>query len=391
VSPIATILAVVFAVAIPAVFLLIIYTLDLYASRTFGLVMLCFAWGGVGGIGLSFLFNTHVAVPLIRNQGWDSALLYVAFAPVAEEIFKSLSLFYVSRRSEFTYFVDGAIYGFAAGIGFSIAENILYLQYYPDQGIALSLVRSFSVCLMHGAAAGLVGAAVGRFRFRKRSGRGLAMLAGWGAAILLHAFFNSIAKTYWLSDLLGEGATVPMQVGVGLAGVGLIALFITLGLREQRQWFAETLDRKMGVSGAEVRAAQSYSDISEVLEPIAAQFPNQAEQVEALLLRQAQMGIKRKVQQQLDDEKLEEQIGREIEELQAEMQQLRKEIGPYVMTFVRAVFPEGMLDVWARLEAVALQSGPADVKRWTEMLQDKDAASSTRSIFGRLQGTDDDS
>jgi RsiW-degrading membrane proteinase PrsW (M82 family) len=386
VSPIATVLAVVFAVAIPAVFLLIIYTLDLYASRTFGLVMLCFAWGGVGGVGLSFLFNTYVALPFIDNRGWDRVLLFVAFAPVAEEIFKSLSLFYVSRRKEFTYFVDGAIYGFAAGIGFSIAENILYLQYYPDQGIALSLVRSFSVCLMHGAAAGLVGAAVGRFRFRKRSGRGLAMLAGWGAAILLHAFFNSIAKTNWVIDLIGDGALVPLQVGVGLAGVGLIALFITLGLREQRQWFAETLDRRMGVTGAEVRAAQSYGSISEVLEPIAEQFPDQAEQVEALLLRQAQMGIKRKVQQQLDDDKLEKQIGQEIEQLQEEMERLRKEIGPYVMTFVRAVFPEGMLDVWARLEAVALQSGPADVKRWTEMLQDRDGVTSKRSIFGKLRG-----
>jgi RsiW-degrading membrane proteinase PrsW (M82 family) len=385
VTPLQIALASVFAVAIPAVFLLIIYTLDLYASRTFRLVMVCFAWGGIGGIGLAYVFNTYVAVPLIRNQGWDGTLLYVVFAPIAEEFFKSLVLFYVARRSEFTYFVDGAIYGFASGIGFSIAENFFYIFYFPTAGIALPLVRSFSVCLMHGAASGLVGAAVGRFRFQKRSGRGLAMLGGWGAAILLHAFFNSVAKTYWLSDLLGEGAVVPVQVGIGLAGVGLIALFITLGLREQRQWFAETLDRKMGVSGAEVRAAQAYSTIDEILEPIVEQFPDQAEQVSALLLCQAKMGIKRKVQQRLDDPALERQIEAEIAELQAEMEGLRKEIGPYVMTFVRAVFPEGMLDVWARLEAVAISAGPADVKRWTSMLAAKDERAPQRNIFSRLQ------
>jgi RsiW-degrading membrane proteinase PrsW (M82 family) len=385
VTPLQIALASVFAVAIPAVFLLIIYTLDLYASRTFRLVMVCFAWGGIGGIGLAYVFNTYVAVPLIRNQGWDGTLLYVVFAPIAEEFFKSLVLFYVARRSEFTYFVDGAIYGFASGIGFSIAENFFYIFYFPTAGIALPLVRSFSVCLMHGAASGLVGAAVGRFRFQKRSGRGLAMLGGWGAAILLHAFFNSVAKTYWLSDLLGEGAVVPVQVGIGLAGVGLIALFITLGLREQRQWFAETLDRKMGVSGAEVRAAQAYSTIDEILEPIVEQFPDQAEQVSALLLCQAKMGIKRKVQQRLDDPALERQIEREIADLQAEMEGLRKEIGPYVMTFVRAVFPEGMLDVWARLEAVAISAGPADVKRWTSMLAAKDERAPQRNIFSRLQ------
>jgi RsiW-degrading membrane proteinase PrsW (M82 family) len=386
VSPLQIVLASAFAIAIPAVFLLIIYTLDLYASRTFRLVMLCFAWGGIGGVGLAYMFNTYVAVPLIRNQGWDSTLLYVVFAPIAEEVFKSLVLFYVSRRPEFTYFVDGARYGFASGIGFSIAENFFYIFYFPTAGIALPLVRSFSVCLMHGSASGLVGAAVGRFRFQKRSGRGLAMLGGWGAAILLHAFFNSVAKTYWLSDLVGEAAVVPMQVGLGLAGVGLIALFITLGLREQRQWFAETLDRKMGVTGAEVRAAQAYSSIDDVLEPITEQFPAQAEQVSALLLRQAQMGIKRKVQQQLDDPKLQKEVGEEIAELQAEMEKLRKEIGPYVMTFVRAVFPQGMLDVWGRLEALAVSSGPPDVKRWAKMLEAKDGSASQRNIFGRLQG-----
>jgi RsiW-degrading membrane proteinase PrsW (M82 family) len=386
VNPLQIVLASVFAVAIPAVFLLIIYTLDLYASRTFRLVMLCFAWGGIGGVGLAYLFNTYVAVPLIRNQGWDSVLLYVVFAPIAEEIFKSLVLFYIARRSEFTYFVDGAIYGFASGIGFSIAENFFYIFYFPTAGIALPLVRSFSVCLMHGAASGLVGAAVGRFRFQKRSGRGLAMLGGWGAAILLHAFFNSVAKTYWLSDLAGEGAVVPAQVGIGLAGVGLIALFITLGLREQRQWFAETLDRKMGVTGAEVRAAQAYSSIDDVLEPITKQFPAQAEQVGTLLLHQAQMGIKRKVQQQLEDPRLQDQIGTEIAELQAEMEKLRKEIGPYVMTFVRAVFPQGMLDVWGRLEALAISAGPPDVKRWVGMLEAKEGSAPQRNIFSRLQG-----
>jgi hypothetical protein len=97
------------------------------------------------------------------------------------------------------------------------------------------------------------------------------------------------------------------------------------------------------------------------------------------------MGIKRKVQQQLGDPKLQEEIGEEITELQAEMERLRKEIGPYVMTFVRAVFPQGMLDVWGRLEALAIQSGPADVKRWTAMLEAKDKSTSQRNIFSRLQ------
>ena len=75
-------LALLLAAGIPAIFLLIIYTQDLYASRTFRLVLLCFAWGALGGVGLSFLFNTYVAYPTIRKLGWDMLLLYVVFAPI---------------------------------------------------------------------------------------------------------------------------------------------------------------------------------------------------------------------------------------------------------------------------------------------------------------------
>jgi RsiW-degrading membrane proteinase PrsW (M82 family) len=382
-----TIVPILISIGIPAVFLLLIYTLDLYASRTFMLVLLCFAWGAIGGLGLSFAFNTYVAYPLIRELRLDILFLYVAFAPFAEEILKSLSLLYVSRRSEFTYFVDGAIYGFAAGIGFSITENFLYLRQNPGTGIPLALSRGFSTCLMHGAAAALVGVAVGRFRFRRRSGRGLAMVGGWIAAIVLHAIFNTVSQ--FTADLGVLGAV--LAVGIGLGGVGLIAFFIFRGLQEQKQWFAETLDRSTGVTGAEVRAAQDYGSISEVLEPLFEQFPQKAEQIEELILKQAQMGIRRKVQQRVEDPKQQEELKQEIAQRQADMERLRKEIGPYAMIFVRSIFPEGAVDVWANLETVAVQDDPGG-QRWQSIYSPVDAAAPRKDpamgIFGRLDVPD---
>ncbi|HOU14132.1 MAG TPA: PrsW family intramembrane metalloprotease [Anaerolineae bacterium] len=381
-------LAILLAAGIPAIFLLIIYTQDLYASRTFRLVLICFAWGALGGVGLSFLFNSYVAYPIIKNNGWSMLLLYVLFAPIAEEITKSLALLYVSRRPEFTYFVDGAIYGFAGGIGFSIVENFIYLSQNPRMGVTLAVSRAFSTCLMHGTAAGLVGIAIGRVRFQQRAGKSLGLLGGWLSAILLHAVFNSVVQSGSLSTTLQ--ALIP--IGIGFAGVGLIAYFISLGLREQKQWLADTLDGKVGVSGAEVRAAQAYSALEELLEPIAKQFPQKTEQVMALVLRQAQLGIRRKVQEKIEDPKQKEVLAQEIAQMQSEMERLRKEIGPYVMIFVRRVFPEGALNVWGRLEAVAAQTGPADTQKWARMLtapQSADAAQQTaapkRSIFGQIQ------
>ncbi len=378
-----TVLAVLIAAGAPAALLLIIYTLDLYASRTFRLVMLCFGWGAVGAFGLSYLLNTYVGLPLGRALGATNPylLLTVAIAPVVEETAKSLSLFYVSRRSEFTYFVDGAIYGFAAGIGFSIIENFLYLSQNPGMGIPLALIRSFSTCLMHGTASGLVGAAVGRFRFRRRSGQGLGMAGGWLAAILLHAFFNGISR----APALSESLTTIVAVGIGLAGVGLIGFFINLGLREEQQWLAETLDRRVGVTAAESRMVQSYASLDEFLQPIIEQFPREAEQVEAFLLRQAQLGIKRKVQQRVSDPKLQEQLGQEVAQLQAEMNQIRRDVGVYVMSYVRSVFPDEALPIWSRLEQLAAQGGSADLQRWSKMLTTETSGPPRQSIFASLQ------
>ena len=380
-NPVQTVIALLIATGIPIIFLVIIYTLDLYASRAFRLVLICFAWGGLGGLGLSYLFNSYVALPVIYALGLSQVFLYVLFAPIAEEILKSISLFYVSRRSEFTYFVDGAIYGFAAGIGFSITENYLYLSQHPGMAIPLALTRGFSTCLMHGTAAGLVGAAVGRFRFQQTSGKRLALVGGWVAAILFHALFNGVAQ---FTETLGMVGTL-VAVVIGLVGVGLIAFFIGMGLREQRLWLAETLNRKVGVTGAEVRAAQAYGDMADILKPIASQFRDKAELVESLVLLQAQLGIKRKVHKQLDDPDLQEQLATEIDEMQGRMEQIRKEVGAYVMMYIRNVFPEGELDVWGRLEMIAAQTGPADLQHWAQMLSSEDRGTSERSIFDSLQ------
>jgi len=377
------VLAAPIAIGVPAAFLFLIYTLDLYASRTFRLVVLCFGWGAVGAFGLSYLINSYVGLPLLSRWLADpQAALVVGFAPVVEELAKALVLIYVSRRPEFTYFVDGAIYGFASGIGFSIVENFLYLSANPGGGIALALARAFSTCLMHGAAAGLVGAAVGRFRFRRGSSRTVAQAGGWGAAVLLHALFNGTVHT---GAQAGTGALL-LPVAIGVAGVGVLVLFVFLGLQEERRWLAETLDRKVGVTAAEVRAAQALGDLEEVLQPIAAQFPRKAEEVERLVLLQAQIGIKRKVLQRTEDPRLREQLEQSIAEMHREMERLRKAVGLYVMSYLRAVFPEGAMDIWSRMEQLIPATAPADARGWAETFAPSTGGTvGGRDIFASIQ------
>ncbi|HET7377560.1 MAG TPA: PrsW family glutamic-type intramembrane protease, partial [Anaerolineae bacterium] len=103
------------AIVIPLGFLYLVRWLDLYASGSFKTVLICFAWGWV-----AFLLALQTNNAVLTNTDIEFITVLTFVAPIVEEIFKSLILVYFVQRPEFTYFVDGAIYGFAAGTGFSV-------------------------------------------------------------------------------------------------------------------------------------------------------------------------------------------------------------------------------------------------------------------------------
>ena len=127
-------IAIAYAVAIllPLLFLYLIYAQDLYGQGRFSHVLISFAGGLAafgGAYGMAVLLKMVLAGAFgsaIEAQNWLDMWLPILIAPVVEEVLKSLALLFLSRRM--TYFVDGAIYGFAAGIAFSILENVLILS-----------------------------------------------------------------------------------------------------------------------------------------------------------------------------------------------------------------------------------------------------------------------
>jgi RsiW-degrading membrane proteinase PrsW (M82 family) len=340
------------AILLPLLFLYIIYTFDLYSSSSFGTVLVCFGWGLVA-FGFALALNTGIAELVLKGSlGMEPAmavtLSVVMVAPVVEEVLKSLSLVYSARRPEFTYFVDGAIYGFAVGIGFSILENLWYLFHHGNagQGLLLPVSRSFSAVLMHGTASALVGIAVGRFRYGRGPTRVLTTLLGWGAAIALHSAFNYIIEFWEGPDLL-LGA-----VGLGVGGVILVVLFIRWGLAEEKKWIEETLGVGLRVTQTEKALVRELHDLEDFLQPIQERFgKKKTGQVEAFLLKQAQLGIKQKSSEKVADPHLRAQIQDQIQELQLEIDNLRRQVGVYCMTYVRSIFPPDFVNqLWFDLE-----------------------------------------
>jgi RsiW-degrading membrane proteinase PrsW (M82 family) len=345
------IIAGIIAIVLPLLFLYIIHALDLYSSGSFRAVATCFVWGLVA-FGLSLVFNTAIKEivlegPLNMDSVESLAVAIVLVAPIVEEIAKSLALVYFGRRPDFTYFVDGAIYGFAAGIGFSILENFFFIAQTESasQGTLLVVSRSFSTCLMHGSASALVGVSIGRFRYGHGWTRILSTILGWGAAMVLHSSFNRVVQ------YLEGSAFLLGTVGLGIGGIVLIALFIRWGLAEERRWIEETLGLSQRVTEKEKALVRELQNLEDLLQPIRERFGKEKTRlVEEFLVKQAQIGIKQKSSELATDPGLKQEVQEQISTLQEEMEALRRQVGVYCMTYVRTIFPPESFVLWGKLE-----------------------------------------
>lgn len=342
--------ALLIACLIPLGFLWVVYKLDLYKTGNRWNIALGFA-GGFLAYEAAVLVN-----PWMRDSGLVSHDTMVRFsAPILEEILKGLILFYLIRRPSFTYFVDGAIYGFAAGIGFAIFENFEYIMGNQQAALSLAIARVLSTNLVHATGSGLIGIALGLARFDRSSRRAVVLILGAGLAMAIHIGFNNLVNSQHLDLLL------VYAIAVGLGGAVLIGTIIRIGLRQEKTWIMEKLGDADRVTAQEKTAVEGLDKLNKMLAPLAERFgPEKAKQVREFLTAQARLGILRKTVEKLsNDEKMRRAVEAQIETLSAEMDQARRAVGTYCMLYLRNTFLEESGTLYQRLETILQERASA--------------------------------
>jgi RsiW-degrading membrane proteinase PrsW (M82 family) len=140
----------------PLLFLGIIRKSDFYQIGQFHLILASLGWGV-----FAFLFASLTNTTIEISGMIDPETIEHFIAPVLEEVLKGLILLYFIRLPKFTYSVDGALYGFATGIGFAIFENFEYAV--NDPSIPSVILRIFSANLVHASSTAIIGIALGVF------------------------------------------------------------------------------------------------------------------------------------------------------------------------------------------------------------------------------------
>lgn len=335
-----SVIALILATAIPLVFLYVIYTLDLYKTGTFRYVAMCFISGGLAFAAAYFINRT------LFMEGYVSRENTIRFsAPVIEELLKAAILIYLVRRPNFTYFVDGAIYGFAAGIGFAVFENYDYILNAGDAGIGLAISRVLSTNLIHATASALVGVALGLARFRRSVGHVALLMGGLALAILFHSLFNTFV-------LRASGGMLLLVAAIlGFGGAAFVAFAIQRGLNEEKGWIEEKLGAADRVTAGEAAVVHRLANVDEILAPLVQRFgPEKEAQIEKFLMIQARLGILRKTLDKLPDERMRKAVEAQMDGLRVDMDKARREVGAYCMLYLRHIFPEQASPLWGRLE-----------------------------------------
>jgi RsiW-degrading membrane proteinase PrsW (M82 family) len=365
------------ASAVPLLFLYLVKWLNFFETHQRGLIFLALGWGAVAMV-LSYLV-AHPLVPILGRP-----FVSTRIGPPLEEILKSLVLLYLVRRADTTFFVDGAIYGFAAGIGFAVAENMLYLSRVDvDTGLIVGITRAFVSSVMHGSTTAFVGIAVSGFPLGRVKHPLLAWIIGLAVAIACHTAYNDTA---FHKFVFGQTGYLILAT-FAFTALLLVAAAILWGLRRERRRLRTALGMKAGVSTGEARLVQRIDDLDELLAPVEEHFGAvKRAQVASVLLLGAQLTMKQELIRRTKDPELRAQLAAQITEWKRELRHQRHDVGMYIMSYARSIVPKTTWSLWARLAQALAKTEDSGPNLWTA-LEPRLATPGARSdsVYARLQ------
>jgi len=303
--------------------------------RVAPLVLIALGWG---------FASTWIVVDV--NNAWarnfSITSLFVLGAPIIEEVGKSLLSPVLTSLRRCSWFVDGAVIGLAAGTGFAIRENWVYLDRDFSGGVALATARVTSTNLMHAGCSAIVAAAFAAAARRGLLARVVVGLGGLVAAMGVHSGFNRLTRV-----------SVPSPAIITAVGVlafvyatGIVALGIPLSAR----WARRDMEAR-GLSASEQVALAGGSSVDDLLDEFEVRFGTEAsEHANALIALQRRIGILSRGGTSDD---------RDIAVLTDEADELRRRIGVFPMMWLRSHLPVNPAEagLFANISASVAASG----------------------------------
>jgi len=167
------------------IFLVVLVWMDSYKLVTVRAVLATIA-AGMLAAAVAWKLNSGL-------MAWSSMdfVPYTRYvSPFIEELLKAVVVIGLFRAHRIGFLVDAAIFGFAVGAGFALAENLYRLYTLTDSVMAIWVIRGFGTAVMHGTACAIFAVIAQTMTERNMKVNPARYLPGLLAAAALHSFFN---------------------------------------------------------------------------------------------------------------------------------------------------------------------------------------------------------
>jgi RsiW-degrading membrane proteinase PrsW (M82 family)/CRP-like cAMP-binding protein len=346
-------------IAVPLGAVYLVERFDVFQSASRRNLLISLVYGATVAFFGAYALNT-LTVQILQGTGLTSAASFDTVrrltAPILEELLKSLVLIWLIRQPSFKYAVDGAIYGFAVGVGFSVAENLLYISQTPNAALGLTISRVLSTSLMHASVSALVGFMLGRLR-RTQLGQGTLPLLGIVIAVSVHILYNNLVNT------LEGAALLLLAIGIGLGSATIIVLLMNRDQARERERMTTALaEDATGVSQGEMMAVKRMggASLEDSLKELGDQIgEDNVSLIRRLMVTQANIGILRNNLAGANvSPRLKKAWQDEIAQRQLEFQEIRGELNRSALDFMQRMFPadDAALQSWAAAELAQTDS-----------------------------------
>jgi protease PrsW len=311
-------------------FLTVLLYFDSYKLVRLRMVLGVVACGAVIAA-VCYAINADVRAML----GVDALTFARYVAPVIEELLKAAVVVALIRTHRIGFPVDAAICGFAVGTGFAVVENLYYARALGDYGVLLWLVRGLGTAVMHGSTSAIVGILSKSFADRHRSSAWWVFLPGLAIAIASHAIYNQ----FFVNPLLATAVMCLLMPPL------VIAVF-ERSERVTQHWLSSEFDSDLELLDSILTGELGETRVGRYLESIRHRFPGTVVADMLCLLRiEAELGLRAKARLVARSAGVEIPLD-DVEADLAEMDFLKKAIGPTGLMAISPILRQGGRDAW---------------------------------------------
>ncbi len=358
-STLSLLLSAVVGIAVPLAAVYLVERFDVFQSSSRRNIFISLLYGAVVAFVGAYIINTLTIQGLHAAQLSSAQALDVVrrlTAPIIEELLKSIILIILIRQPSFKYAVDGAIYGFSVGVGFAVAENLLYISQSSDAAVGLAVSRVLSTSLMHASVSAVVGFMLGRLR-RAERGQMVLPVLGVIIAVTVHVLYNNL-----VNSLVGLGLLL-LAFAIGMGSAAVIVVLMNRDQSREKQAMKEALDEDItGVSEGEAMAIQRMggASLDDTLRNLGGEIgDDNVGLIRRLLVTQANIGILRNnLAADNVTPRLRVAWDTEIAERQREFHEIRGELNRSALDYMQRMFPsdDATLQSWAADELARADS-----------------------------------